>query len=125
MSMNRRQILAGAAATAAVAAMPAVAIGAAAKERDYGYLFYLDPDDHEWRPGRHLWAPEFVTIGGCWHLSLADHDTGDAPSDLYISGPVILDENEAPTAHVINLLDAHYAGLIPARDVRDFMPKQA
>ena len=65
MSMNRRQILAGAAATAAVAAMPAVAIGAAAKERDYGYLFYLDPDDHEWRPGRHLWAPEFVTIGGC------------------------------------------------------------
>ncbi len=125
MSVSRRQILTGAAATAVVATMPAVAIGSVTKKRENGYLFYLDPDDREWRPGRHLWALEFVTIGACWHLALAHHVAGVTPSDLHISGPVILDENEAPTAHVVNLLDSYCSGAIQARDVRDFMPGQA
>jgi hypothetical protein len=87
--LTRRHILAGAAATAAVAAMP-TASAIAAVER--APMFTLpDPSLMAWTPGRAYRQRELIAVSGRWHVVMFDHVADAEPSDRYLSRPLRID----------------------------------
>jgi hypothetical protein len=90
-ALTRRQILAGAAATAAVAAMPAAAI--AEIEQAAEPVTYLDPAVMAWTSGRVYRPRELVTIAGRFHCVLFSHVAEDEPSTRYMSRPLYIHDD--------------------------------
>lgn len=73
MTISRRHLLAGAAATAAVAAVPAVAIGAV--EMAPAWSMTLPA----WEPGTFYTVGSMVRIGNRLHRCMRAHIGGDIP----------------------------------------------
>ena len=90
-SLTRRHLLAGASATAAVAAMPAAAI--AAVEETAPAVTYMDPALLAWKPGRMLWPRELVMIADRLHVVMIAHVAEDEPSERYLSRALRIDED--------------------------------
>jgi hypothetical protein len=78
MALTRRQILAGAAATAACAAVPAAAIAELAEKAPAWSMTFPD-----WTPGRFYSVGEVVRIGGGLHRVMVPHYGDDEPCDYF------------------------------------------
>lgn len=89
--LSRRHLLVGAAATAAVAAMPAAAL--AAVEETAVAVTYLDPAGLEWRPGSFYRMRQLITVAGRWHVVMLDHMSEDRPSERFLSRPLSINSD--------------------------------
>jgi hypothetical protein len=88
--LTRRHVLLSAAATAAVAAMPAAVAIAAVEQAPVEIS--LAPAWVAWTPGRVLRPRELLRIASRWHVVLFDHVAGDEPSERCLSRPLRIED---------------------------------
>jgi hypothetical protein len=85
--LTRRRLLASAAATAAVAAVPSVAIAAVERAPEAWSITFP-----EWEPGRVYQMRELLTVAGRCHVVMMPHVSADEPSERYISRPLRIED---------------------------------
>lgn len=86
--LSRRQVLAGAAATAAADNLP---VAAAIAKPGISFDDFL-PRSKAWMPAQALQCGDLLWVNGVPRLILASHVSGEAPSDTLLSRRLYIDD---------------------------------